>query len=406
MAVIVFVSDFAVGHLYPTLGLADALRQQGHRVCYLGIADMAEAVRRRGFDFYTIFEDVYPSGTVVRMSQGALVHNRKTGFNHHVRPLLEGALDDVVRRLAPDVLIVSLFLSLEALTLFYKYRIPIVIFTEYLRAANGPPAAKAVETLMSLDGVGYELLQTMRSAGASGRGLIDLARPLTEAPELIACPRELDLPNVDRGPRVHYLGPSIRGSAPEVGPALPEPPPGTKLIYVSLGSQAGLLPTRAESLYRRLFEVVRDSVDEDWHFVVSIGGHLEPGRFGPLPDNLTVVSWAPQLALLQRAALMITHGGLGSVKEAIHCGVPMVVVPLVNDQPANAERVEYHRLGARLDTDRFSPGEMGAAIRMVLASQEIAAATARMSAIFEESDRSQIGPRVIGEITGTSASPA
>jgi UDP:flavonoid glycosyltransferase YjiC (YdhE family) len=58
-----------------------------------------------------------------------------------------------------------------------------------------------------------------------------------------------------------------------------------------------------------------------------------------------VVERAPQLALLQRARLMITHGGLGSVKECVARGVPMLVFPLDIDQPGNGARVAHHGLG-------------------------------------------------------------
>lgn len=57
----------------------------------------------------------------------------------------------------------------------------------------------------------------------------------------------------------------------------------------------------------------------------------------------------PQLVLLQNADAHITHGGLGSVKESIYYGVPMLVYPLDAhyDQPGNGLKVEHHGLGLR-----------------------------------------------------------
>ena len=69
-------------------------------------------------------------------------------------------------------------------------------------------------------------------------------------------------------------------------------------------------------------------------------------------ENLLVVKWAPQLALLRRAAVMVTHGGIGSMLECIRYGVPMVIVPGARDQPGNRARAVYHGIavGAEMAT--------------------------------------------------------
>jgi UDP:flavonoid glycosyltransferase YjiC (YdhE family) len=63
------------------------------------------------------------------------------------------------------------------------------------------------------------------------------------------------------------------------------------------------------------------------------------------PANLVVCERVPQLSLLRNTHVFITHGGLGSVKEAIMAGVPMLVLPESHDQPYNAMRIRYHGLG-------------------------------------------------------------
>jgi UDP:flavonoid glycosyltransferase YjiC (YdhE family) len=61
-----------------------------------------------------------------------------------------------------------------------------------------------------------------------------------------------------------------------------------------------------------------------------------------------VVDKAPQLAVLSRADVMLTHGGLGSIKESLYFGVPMLVFPLRFDQEANARRVHDRGLGVHI----------------------------------------------------------
>jgi zeaxanthin glucosyltransferase len=68
-------------------------------------------------------------------------------------------------------------------------------------------------------------------------------------------------------------------------------------------------------------------------------------RLGRVPDNAIVVDFAPQLALLDRAALLVTHAGVNSVLESLHRGVPVVALPRSVDQPAMAARVAHTGAG-------------------------------------------------------------
>ena len=79
--------------------------------------------------------------------------------------------------------------------------------------------------------------------------------------------------------------------------------------------------------------------------VLSVGRSIGPGDFGPIPSNVIVVSIAPQIELLKRAALCITHAGLNTTLEALAEGVPMVAIPIGYDQPGVAARIAYHGVG-------------------------------------------------------------
>ena len=70
--------------------------------------------------------------------------------------------------------------------------------------------------------------------------------------------------------------------------------------------------------------------------VLSIGPNLAVEKFASLPGNAIVVNRAPQIEILKRAALCVTHGGLNTALESLAHGVPMVVIPVTNDQPGVA----------------------------------------------------------------------
>uniref|UniRef100_A0A1I7Y2P2 UDP-glucuronosyltransferase n=1 Tax=Steinernema glaseri TaxID=37863 RepID=A0A1I7Y2P2_9BILA len=70
-------------------------------------------------------------------------------------------------------------------------------------------------------------------------------------------------------------------------------------------------------------------------------------------QNVYAAPWIPQNDLLNHPSvkLFIMHGGMNSIHEAAHRGVPLVVVPQCADQMRNAKMIA--RLGNGVDFDRF-----------------------------------------------------
>jgi UDP:flavonoid glycosyltransferase YjiC (YdhE family) len=75
--------------------------------------------------------------------------------------------------------------------------------------------------------------------------------------------------------------------------------------------------------------------------VISLGGGSTPGQIGLLLGNTLVVQMAPQLELLARATLVITHAGFNTALESLSCGIPMVAITVGNDQPGVAARIKW-----------------------------------------------------------------
>jgi zeaxanthin glucosyltransferase len=141
---------------------------------------------------------------------------------------------------------------------------------------------------------------------------------------------ELDFPRRELPACFHYLGPFCEPAATPI-PFPFERLNGRPLIYASLGT---LQPSNS-----RYFELIAQACTGlDAQLVISTGGDT-----GTLPQALPgeplVVKYAPQLDLLARATLTITHAGLNTVMQSLLCGVPMVALPITHDQPAIAARV-------------------------------------------------------------------
>jgi MGT family glycosyltransferase len=85
-----------------------------------------------------------------------------------------------------------------------------------------------------------------------------------------------------------------------------------------------------------------------------------------LPGNVEVSAWTPHAEIMPRAALVITHAGMGTVMTAMAHGVPMLCLPMGRDQDGNAARVEHLGLGRVLPADA-STADIAGAVRELLA---------------------------------------
>src|SRR5580692_4466296 len=105
-----------------------------------------------------------------------------------------------------------------------------------------------------------------------------------------------------------------------------------------MGSQIDRFAERCTRLFNVIAELVADKKMSEFHWVINAGKYADSLSTHPF-DNVTVFKWAPQVEVLQLSAIAIIHGGLGTVKECIYHGVPMIVLPDGYDQPANAARI-------------------------------------------------------------------
>lgn len=87
--------------------------------------------------------------------------------------------------------------------------------------------------------------------------------------------------------------------------------------------------------------------------------------------NVHVLSWAPQRSLLAhpRCRLFVSHAGYNSVLEAVHSGVPMLLLPVFFDQHRNARTVEYRGLGRLLEPAEITADRLEFELRAVLTNE-------------------------------------
>ena len=117
---------------------------------------------------------------------------------------------------------------------------------------------------------------------------------------------------------------------------------GRPLIFASLGT---IVDQSNTPVFPR---ILAGCAGLDAQLVLALGSwSTEKGRetvreqLGAIPDNAVVVDFAPQLAVLERSSVLITHAGVNTVLEALSRGVPIVALPRSADQPAMGSRIAY-----------------------------------------------------------------
>lgn len=118
--------------------------------------------------------------------------------------------------------------------------------------------------------------------------------------------------------------------------------------------------------------------------VVVSTGQEDPADLGPLPPNVLARRSVPQLQVLDRAALFVTHGGMNSVNEALRAGVPALVVPQGADQPMVAGRVVELGAGLSLRTEDATAETVHALARRLLEEPQFRTAAAAQRAAQEK----------------------
>jgi zeaxanthin glucosyltransferase len=396
MARIAFLIDIEQGHILSTFSLARKLKARGHEVYYLGIPDVEEMIRKQGMEFRPLLQDLVPRGSVAKMRADYLKDQQShEKIFFYIKPLLQGTmLDGVLGEIKPDVILIGSFF--EAIAIRYKYHVPVVMLNSTIRKQPRTEACQTIiQALLEIPNA-CDLLGVLQSAGVKLRNFNDVAKLVLTMPELAFIPKAFELPDRIEDDLVHYIGPEIdlgRAEEPFVWDQLS---PDLPLIYCSLGSQHDI----KHEVSRRFIRTVIDAVAArpEWQLLVSLGSRMEPEEFMPVASQVHLTRWAPQLQILSRASVMITHAGAGATKECIINGVPMLAVPLMRDQFDSADRIVHHGLGLRADVARVNAPEVSSMLEQLLADEACRARVNAMREEFQRVDAMNIGVNVIEKI--------
>jgi zeaxanthin glucosyltransferase len=380
-----FLSLPVPGHLNPMTTLARKLQSRGHDVVFISLVDTAPFVEAAGLPFVACSEAVYPAGSigtfVRRLSElsgeDALHFTVNTMMKGYTTSLF-GSLPNILSKAGVDgivldqyqpyVELIPMHLRMpfvhvsNALHVDYTGRTPIC-FTDWHSETEVDVLARNIEGVQRSRKL-LEPVTAIAQSYASEVGLsVDWNNPhstLSPLAWITQCPREFDFGYAPDFPQFHYAGPFHDGRGRMAFDFPWEQLTGEPIVYASMGTLQNGLVDIFRSITQAAFGL------KELQFILAVGGQLDPKQLGAVPANVVVVSHAPQIEILRRSSMCITHAGLNTALESLSAGVPMVALPITNDQPGVAARIANKKVGVVMSPEQASPRNLAAEIDRVL----------------------------------------
>lgn len=348
------------GHVNPTLGVAAELVARGHRVSYAATAAHADRVADVGARLVpyrtTIAGAEPPQFTARDMHHAAKVAFRETEY---VLPqVLSGFRGD-----EPDLVLHDATMAWWGRLAAVTWSVPVVAGWPNLVGNRHWSLNRYVRLNPMHPKMLLALWRAHRLARRHDLTVANLLQSSGADAQLVFLPRDFQYAGDTFGSPYVFVGPCL-SERPSDGDW--QPPPGRDVVLISLGTA-----------YHDRLHIFRTCVaafgDTRWHVVLAIGDKLDPAELGAVPEHIEVHTAVPQLKVLPHAVAFVSHAGMGSTMEALFFGVPIVAVPQMTEQQANADRIAELGLGVRLSPTEVNAERLRAAVDEVATSGRVAA---------------------------------
>lgn len=419
MARIGCFSYSGVGHVSPLLALARKLQARGHELVFFQRPDLEARIRAVQVPFAAYGEHDFPVGS---LAQGLREQSQLEGpaaFERAIAALVSESRvilregPELIRKNKIEFLLVDECCDAGS-TLACTLGIPFVSLALALTRVEEPgvphwgcplpysddPAIVAQYAVWSnaVSALSVPLLEPINQERARF-GLSPVKHVMETHSKLATIsqqPANFDFPRHELPDSFHYTGPFID---PEARPETPFPweqLDGRPLVYAGLGTLQNGLP----AVFRMIAEACAPL---DVQLVIGLGNGLRSEELGDLPGNPLVLSYVPQLQLLERAELMVTHAGMNSALECLSYGVPMVAIPITNDQPNIAQRIAWTGTGTVVPLETLTIERLRDAVDGVLADPSYRAAALRFQQEIQQANGLHCAADLVERVISTGA---
>jgi UDP:flavonoid glycosyltransferase YjiC (YdhE family) len=357
MARVLFTSVPAYGHVLPMLPLIRAAERAGHDVRIATGPDLLAPLTSRGLD-------VLPVGPTFAESWAA----HEAVWADPRSPDEQKMMDGVVALFGEPA--IARYAELVAMSREWR---PDVVVHEVLEAGGsllardlgvpgvvhgfGPMFASYAELI---DWTGAALGEPGLWAQAASENAVDICPP--------------SLQPVD-GPPPWPRATPLRPTAGEPGNV----PPHVAEVLASDGQVAYFTLGTVKNTETADFTTGLTALEDyDGVVIATTGRPLGPDELGPLPANVVVADFVPQADVFERADLVVSHCGSGTMLGGLANGVPQVALPRGTDQPQNAALLAQAGAGVVVGPEDFAVEIIRSAVSEVTSDRAYRAAAERV----------------------------
>ena len=378
-----FLTSSVPGHLNPSLTLASELSKQGHQITFFSLVDGLNKIQKAGFSTQTYGAQQFPQQYIdqcltklsqlsglkaIRYTVELFRQRNETALAELPEKIKSSQLDGlVIDQISPAAAAIAKSHGIPYVTLSNALPLnldPAVppVFSHY-RPAPGPLAKLRNSVLNRFgDHLFQPILKQINQYQKQRKLPIYKTAPelTSDLAQLVQIPQAFDFPRQRLSEHLYYVGPlhsiDTRQQTEFPWEKIDQNCP---LVYASMGTLQNRL--------RHVFGIIAQACSQlPVQLVLSFGGSADPEEFPELAGDPIAVRFAPQLELLKRAAVCVTHAGLNTAMESLACGVPMLAIPVTNDQPGVAARIEHHHLGRRIKLNAIAVETVKEGIRSLL----------------------------------------
>lgn len=344
------------GHIFPMTSLANQLKSSDREIIICSHLDGQEKIEAAGFKFYPFAKNIAPKGFFKSMTM-----KKSTGMKalfdafRTMDKVAKSEIEDIaefITKEKPDLLIIDNLQS-ASIVVSEKHQIPYFIVSTSLPMgfdANIPPIAASWKYDRSLFSKvrnritnyafnkfleftrtttnEYAKKNNIPKLEAFDGGVRNYLAYITQIPSQFDYPQKLP-------EKVYYSGPFVKDSVRKKTSDFPwDKLNGKPIVYASLGTVANNKPD--------VFKKIATAFEKiEAQLIISVGDRISQEEIDAIPGEPIIVRFAPQLEILEKAKLFITHAGMNSTLESLKAGVPLLALPQMADQPGVAARIKY-----------------------------------------------------------------
>lgn len=333
---VLFVNANLFGHINPTLGLVKKLTERGNVVNYFCSAQFSDSVIKAGARWIGYSNHLDQFLKDYQPTDRHPFYMLMEYILQYDEVMLPEILENVAENQYDMIICDSIFGG--ACFLKQILKIPVLCSHSSFAMSKAPVPKEMLKKGFhpQLDHC-YQILEKLcESHNLEKPGLEQVFTSKGDL-NIVYTTREFNGDNGTDEPEYLFAGPSIDRHQEAADVDYKEIGDRT-LIYISLGS----LNTDHIDFYNLCISAFRDT---GYFVCMSTGNKCDVSELIEIPSNFMVKSYFPQLEILKRADVFITHAGFNSVNEALYLGVPMLALPQVNDQHMVAKRLVSMHLG-------------------------------------------------------------